>query len=64
MGGDLEADKVGSYDECAIKCLEDDACEKFIYAKIGHPLKNKRNMCWTKNGVVSRKIDSNYTSGV
>ena len=62
-GGDYDALKVSSAEECLQECESTSKCKGFTYAKDTHPNSNKHNSCWLKDGDVKYNVNDNYISG-
>ena len=46
--GDYRSERVSGIDQCVSMCEDDDNCDAFTFARLSHPLENKRHMCWLK----------------
>lgn len=64
--GDLRAEDVSSVSQCIAACEADDQCNAFTFARMSHPLAEKRHKCWLKSqkNPERRIIDVNYISGL
>ena len=51
--------------ECLKKCTYEERYNSFTYAKLSHPLSNKRSTCWLKSGSAPEYVvsDIHYISG-
>ena len=65
-GGDFEAKRVQNAAECAAACEATDQCNAFTYAKVNHPLSEKKQMCWLKSEESPENVvrDAFYISGL
>lgn len=63
---DFEERRVASIQECLTACEKTIECNAFTYARLSHPIKDKRHMCWLKgDGNPERIIDDvHYISGI
>lgn len=64
MGGDYDNKRVADADACLKACESDAKCTGYTYAKVTHPIKDKHNMCYLKDGRVRYMVDGNYVSGI
>lgn len=64
--GDYKSRRLGSLAECAMFCEDDVDCSAFTYAKLSHPNKKKRNMCWLKKQKTPDNVikSLHYVSGL
>ena len=64
--GDLRAEDVSSVSQCVAACEADDQCNAFTFARLSHPIDNKRHKCWLKSekNPQRRVTDINYISGL
>ncbi len=64
-GGDYDSFRALSLQDCVSSCESQKECSAFTYARVSHPVKTKRKMCWLKGSVKSKPIISSphYVSG-
>ena len=58
--GDLRAEKVSGISECVASCEADEDCNAFTFARMSHPLKDKRHMCWIKSERNPERLVSDF----
>jgi len=46
--GDYRSERVSGIDQCVSMCENDGECNAFTFARLSHPLEDKRHMCWLK----------------
>jgi hypothetical protein len=65
-GGDYRSTRVASLGDCVEACEADSKCNGFTFARLSHPLPEKRQMCWLKGDskLPDMVASGDYVSGV
>lgn len=65
-GGDIRDLRVNEVGECISACENDKQCNAFTFARLSHPITEKRHMCWIKSDrdPPTRILDVHYISGL